>query len=191
MRSAIPRITPSADLKGKKQFVNGHDRLWDAFNDYTSKANITDVSKHFPQVGSSFGYVIVDKRGHDGLSFSDGADTSLGFLPCSGADIVKQKLHMSKNLDALFKIDQKNSPDVRVSIPMTRALDAGSIEILDGPVAPTKGSDKPSLYLYVHAKNMENAKMIRDKIVDCIDILNKHCKWVGFINIKVVRMIAI
>jgi predicted RNA methylase len=184
--------SPSGDLKGKAK-IGKMTRLWDVFNRYTSYANIVDVAKHFPGVGSSFGYVIVDKSGTQGLSFSDNIDTSLGFLPKSNINDVKDQLSTVVNLGNMFKINQsnifKNKPNLRVSIPMTRSLDIDSIEILNGNTVPTKGSTKPSLYLYVHVSTQEEAEKVKDRIIDCIDILNTYCRWSGFISIQTVKMI--
>ena len=55
-------LSPSSDYKRK--------RLWDIFNSYTSYADVKNVAKHF-NVGSTFGYVVVDKSNSAGLSFSD------------------------------------------------------------------------------------------------------------------------
>jgi hypothetical protein len=182
--------SPSADLKGKMK-VGKINRLWDLFNSYTSYANIKDVAQHFPGVGSSFGYVIVDKNGDSGLVFSDGTDTSLGFLPKSNIDDIKLQLSSADNLDKRCKkINQNNTPGIRVSIPMTRALESNSIEILHGSEVPTKGSSKPNLYLYLHVSNEDDAKHVQSRIVECLDILQTHCRWSGFISIQTVKMIA-
>lgn len=181
--------SPSADLKGKMK-VGKINRLWDLFNKYTSYANIKDVAQHFPGVGSSFGYVIVDKTGNQGLVFSDNTDTSLGFLPKNNIDAVKKQLSTIVNLGNVFKVDQSNRSGLRVSIPMTRTLDADSIEILNGNAVPTKGSSKPSLYLYVHVSTVDQAEKVSARIIDCLDILNTDCRWSGFISIQTVKMIA-
>lgn len=181
-------LSPSADLKGKDK-INDHSRLWDVFNDYTSVANVTDVSKHFPGVGSSFGYVIVDKAGTAGLSFTDGSSTALGFLPKSNFQIVAKELDKTNNLGNKFTINQDNTPDIRVSIPMTRKLESDSIEILNGVASPTKGNDKDSLYMYVHVNTQQEALMVQQRIIDCLEILNVDCRWSGFINGQTVRLI--
>jgi len=181
-------LSPSADLKGKDK-INKHDRLWDVFNDYTSTANVSNVSQHFPGVGSSFGYVIVDKSGNSGLTFTDGSSTSLGFLPKSNYSKVAQELSNISNIGSKFKVDQDNSDDLRVSIPLTRKLTADKIEILNGSCSPTKGSPKPALYLYVHVTTQQEADIVRQRIVDCLDILNVDCRWSGFLNIQMVKLI--
>jgi hypothetical protein len=160
------------------------------FDDYTSVANITDVAQHFAGVGSSFGYVIVDKSGSAGLSFTDSSPTELGFLPKSGIDEVKKYLHKQNNLGNNFKINQSNTPDIRVSIPMTRALkSADMIEILQGTSNPTKGNPNPGLYIYVHVNNLDEAARVRDNVVAAIEVLRVHCRWGGFLNIKTTKMI--
>lgn len=183
-------LSPSKDLKGKDK-VGNNNRLWDVFNQYESYADVINVKKHFPTIGSTFGYVVVNKQGSTGLKFSDGVDTSLGFLPKSNYTNVIDNLSAidTDTLGKKFKVDQVNSPDLRVSIPMTRALEASSIEILNGVGSPTTGSDKDKLYLYVHVKNQDEAKQVRARIQDCLTILGKDCRWAGFINIQILKMI--
>ena len=72
---------------------------------------------------------------------------------------------------------------------MTRKLLVNSIEILNGPGQPTKGSAKEELYLYVHVKTQQEADMVQKRIIDCLDILNTDCRWSGFLNIQMVRLI--
>jgi hypothetical protein len=182
-------VSPSSDLKGK-DCIHGLNRLWDVFNLYTSYANIQDVAAHFPGVGSSFGYVIVDKSGKSGLSFSNGVSTSLGFLPRSGFDQVERELDTVHNLSAQFTINQVNTPDLRVSIPLTRTLTPDSIEQLSGNQSPSQGSPKPELYLYVHVNTSQEQQQVHNRIISCISILNTHCRWSGFMNIKIVKMIS-
>jgi 23S rRNA A1618 N6-methylase RlmF len=183
-------LSPSADLTGKNK-IEHEDRLWNVFNKHTSYANVVDVSKHFQGVGSSFGYVIVDKKGTAGLKFSDGADTSLGFLPRSNFAKVKQELSQTDNIGSHFAVDQDNDPGgIRVSIPMTRKIIDSSIEILQGVASPTSGSDKDALYIYVHVQTQEQADKIKARVIDCLDILNTDCKWSGFLNIKILKLIS-
>ncbi len=182
-------LSPSNDFRGDSK-MGDSSRLWDVFMKYDTYADVKNVSDHFQGVGSTFGYVIVNKSAKGGIIFSDGADTSLGFLPKSGIDEVMKSLDLVHNLDKFFKINQDNTPDLRVSIPLTRTIESDNIEILDGVSVPTKGSDKEGLYLYVHVDTMENAHKVRDKIIHSADILNIHCRWNGFMNIKTVRMLA-
>lgn len=182
-------LSPSADFKGSDNFVNGHDRLWTVFNGYTSYANITDVADHFPGIGSSFGYVIVDRSGRAGLTFSNGEPTNLGFLPKGNYAQVSAKLDLVNNLGSNFKINQDNSPDLRVSIPLTRTLTDSSIEILSGNSVPTAGSDKPELYLYIHVNTLNEADVVKNRLIDCLQLLNVDCKWSGFVNIQAVKLI--
>lgn len=181
-------LSPSADLRGDDRY-GGMNRLWDVFESFTSRANVTDVARHFPGVGSSFGYVVVDKGGRDGLEFTDGRDTSLGFMPVSGAEVVSRQLSKDGNLGSIFPINQSNTTDLRVSIPMTRRLDHGSIEILRGDERPTQGSEKDGLYLYVHVETDGQAEAVRSRLRECLPILNDHCRWNGFLNIRATKMV--
>jgi len=182
-------LSPSADLKGTDK-IDREDRLWNVFNKYTSRANVVDVSKHFQGVGSSFGYVIVDRAGTAGLSFSDGASTSLGFLPRSNFANVAKELDQVNNIGNAFGVDQDNKQGMRVSIPMTRKLTKDNIEILNGPGQPLTGSDKENLYIYVHVSTQAEADRVKQRIIDCLEILNTDCRWSGFLNIKMVKLIS-
>jgi len=182
-------LSPSADLKGTDK-IDREDRLWNVFNKYTSHANVNDVSKHFQGVGSSFGYVIVDRTGTAGLSFSDGASTSLGFLPRSNFSRVAKELDQVNNIGNAFDVDQDNKKGMRVSIPMTRKLTNNNIEILNGPGQPLTGSDKENLYIYVHVNTQAEADRVKQRVIDCLDILNTDCRWSGFLNIKIVKLIS-
>jgi tRNA1(Val) A37 N6-methylase TrmN6 len=182
-------LSPSADLKGKDK-IDNEDRLWNVFNKHTSRANVVDVSKHFQGVGSSFGYVVVDRAGTAGLSFSDGASTSLGFLPKSNFASVAKELDQVNNIGNKFSVDQDNKQGMRVSIPMTRKLTKDNIEILNGPGQPLTGSDKENLYIYVHVTTQAEADRVKQRVIDCVDILNVDCRWSGFLNIKMVKLIS-
>jgi hypothetical protein len=182
-------LSPSADLKGKDK-IDNEDRLWNVFNKHTSRANVVDVSKHFQGVGSSFGYVVVDRAGTAGLSFSDGASTSLGFLPKSNFANVAKELDQVNNIGNKFSVDQDNKQGMRVSIPMTRKLTKDNIEILNGPGQPLTGSDKENLYIYVHVTTQAEADRVKQRVIDCVDILNVDCRWSGFLNIKMVKLIS-
>jgi len=182
--------SPSRDLVGIYT-INKKNRLWDIFNDYTTYADVTNIKQHFPGVGSTFGYAIVDKSSTNGLIFADGSVASLGFLPKSDIETVKKHLSSTKNLDSLFTIDQSNRSVFRVSMPVSRVLTADSFEILYGDEKPTTGSTKDyGLYLYIYPNTMDEANQIIKRLTECIDIMKTHCRWSGFINIKAVRLIS-
>jgi hypothetical protein len=176
-------LSPSIDLKGKYK-INGFNRLWDYFSSVTSYADVKNVSKHF-NVGSTFGYVYVDKSGRNGLRFSDKALTKLGFLPISGTEEVLQKLDRKNNLVSKFKLSQTTEPKLRVRFPITKTLKPDMIEIANGKI----NKDDPTLYYNVYVDNRKQAKKVQAIIQDSIAILNKHCKWSGFINLKIVQML--
>lgn len=183
-------MNPGPDLQREFK-VNGHSRLWDVFNQFDSWANVVDVAKHFPGVGSSFGYVVVNKAGTDGLKFSNGVSAELGFMPLSGYDRVFEELSLTGNLGDTFGVDQKNSPTLRVSIPMTRVLKPEVLEILDGKTQPVMGNESAHNYAYVYAPDQETAERIRDRIIDCFDILSRHCRYSGFMSRDIVKMIRV
>lgn len=179
-------MSPSADKAGKK-------RLWDIFNSYSSYAEVDTVADHFNGIGSTFGYVVVNKKGNEGLKFSKNYDTSLGFLPKSNIDFCIENLSKTRNIRTVFGPVKQSSVDdtVRVSIPMTRRLNPDSFEILTDKQKPTMGSDNEGLYLYVTVNNLEEANLVKNRLIECISILNDYCRWSGFLNIKIVEMIKI
>jgi hypothetical protein len=184
-------ISPSIDLSGQYK-VNGEERLWNVFNSYSTYANVIDVAKHFKGVGSTFGYFIVDKSKHDGLKFSDGADTSLGFLPKSGQEECLEKLSKTNNIGDNYEIARNNTSEWRVSVPITRTLSESSIEILKDYQKPTTGSQTDeALYFYIVCSDMNECQKIRNKIISCLDILNIHCRWSGFLNLQLLKMIKL
>jgi hypothetical protein len=182
-------LSPSADFKNSKEFIEGHDRLWNVFEKYSSYADVVTVADHFPGVGSSFGYVVVDKSSSTGLKFSDGTTTRLGFRPRGNTAEVERQLATEDNLGTNYTINQSNNDTLRVSLPMTRTLVPESIEILTGNSNPTAGSDKDGLYLYVYVDTLDQATHVQQRVRECLHILNVDCKWSGFVNIKAVKMI--
>jgi hypothetical protein len=182
--------SPSADVRGS-HIVDGETRLWNAFEKYSSTAKVTGVEDHFVGVGSTFGYVIVDKSGNDGLKFIEGYDTSNGFLPKSGFEEVSVNIStdVSETLGQ-FRTGQDNRPETRVAIPMTRKVSSDSVQILRGKSVPIGGSDKPGLYLYVYCPE-KVVEQVRKRVIDCTDILNTHCRWSGFMNCEMVKRIRL
>ena len=182
-------LSPSANLKGCYKY-QGHSRLWDVFDSYTSVAQVTDVGTFFKGVGSSFGVVGVNKKGSKGLSFVEGYDTSLGFLPKSNTQEVINKLGGSTTLGSEFKVSQTPGSGWRVSVPLTRKVTENSIEILQGEELPSSGSLKPGLYLYVYVSSEAEATSVKGTLIPCVDLLNTYCRWSGFMNIKIFTMIS-
>jgi len=182
-------LSPSANLKGCYKY-QGHSRLWDVFDSYTSVAQVTDVGTFFKGVGSSFGVVGVNKNGNKGLSFVEGYDTSLGFLPKSNTQEVINKLGGPTTLGSEFKVSQTPGSGWRVSVPLTRKVAENSIEILQGEELPSSGSLKPGLYLYVYVSSEAEATSVKGTLIPCMDLLNTYCRWSGFMNIKIFTMIS-
>ena len=176
-------LSPSADVGAKT-------RLWDEFNKYTTYANVTDVKQYFPKVGSSFGYVIVDTTGNDGLTFSNGESAELEFLPKSGLDEVKSQLDLEENIAKYYRRNQSNDAERRVAIPVTRNVSEENVQILeDGRNKPKHGSDNIHLWYYIYAG--DDCEYVRDRVIECADILNIHCRWSGYINLKTVGLIYV
>ena len=186
----VSLITPTSWLSPSADYGKSH-RLWDEFEKYSTYANVTDVKKHFPNVGSTFGYVEVNKLGNDGLTFSNGEPTDLGFLPKSNIEEVTAQITIDENynIGGRYVCDQSNRNGRRVAIPMTRAITEDSVQILDGSDVPINGSDDSALWYYVYAG--DECDHIQARIIECKEVLNIHCRWSGFLNLKIVRSIAI
>jgi hypothetical protein len=181
-------LSPSANLKGIYKY-EGKNRLWDVFDFYTSVAQVEGVEAYFKGVGSSFGIVQVDKSGSEGLSFKEGYSTDLGFLPKSGINEVLESVGGKSTLESHFFMSQDCGEGLRVSVPLTRKVTDESVEVLRGNEKPVKGSANPGLYLYVKVADDYQAERVKYTIVSNAAILNTHCRWSGFMNIKVCKML--
>jgi len=195
-------LSPSRDFKSakyghSKSAKYGHSgdvRLWDSFNRYTSVADIDTISDHFKGVGSTFGRVTVYKNGRDGLSFTGGYPTEYGFLPNSDIEGSLSRISLTNNLASKYRLTQEaKSNDIRVSVPMTRLFnnDPNMVEILQPGQSGSSASDDPRSYCYVHVTSQEEAEQVKELIISCSDILCESCRWVGFINLKVVGLLAV
>ena len=180
-------IAPTADMRKKSDTYEGDMRLWDTFNRFTSVADVDNIAEHFKGVGSTFGRVVVDKSGTEGLSFVGGHDTQYGFLPSDRNYDVFERLSFDDNLGSKFKMGQDPLNTIKVSIPMTKLFDEDNsrVQILKADEHGTSGSSDPRNYWYVYVSNMEEAESVRQCIIDNADILCRSCRWAGFMNLKV------
>ena len=180
-------IAPTADMRKKIDTYEGDMRLWDTFNRFTSVADVDNIAEHFKGVGSTFGRVFVDKSGTDGLSFVGGYDTQYGFMPSDRNYDIFERLSFDDNLGSKFKMGQDPLNTIKVSIPMTQNFtkDPSKVQILKADEHGTAASSEPRQYLYVYVSNMEEAKSVRQCILDNTDILCSSCRWVGYLNLKV------
>lgn len=182
--------SPSKDFKGKHEGYEGDIRLWDTFNRFTTIADIDSVKQYFPGVGSTFGRVTVYKSGNEGLSFTNGYSTHLGFLPKSGdIDEIFSMIDKEENLKKYFKMDQEHRYGLKVGIPTTRGFinNPDMIQILKGDEVGTSGSVDPRNYYYIYVDNDEQAQMIKDMIMNAAEMLCTHCRWAGYLNLKMVE----
>ena len=114
----------------------------------------------------------------------------MGFLPKSGNDVVMNNICGDTTLTDVFKINQSNDKQLRVSIPLTRKVESDSVEILRATdAAPSSGSDKDGLFLYVYCSTIKESKNVRKRILECKEILNTHCRWSGFMNIQILKSV--
>jgi hypothetical protein len=209
-------LSPSKDFKNKSEWGPlGDARLWNIFNKYSSIAEISPRIREtfFPTIGSTFGYVIVDVNGNDGLKFTDGHDFSAyGFRPdpkkTDEAGIVSIKKNISavrsETLEHFFKIDQTCSTDLKVAVPMSRTKGfAEQVQILEGEKVPLNSDGKPitdnydpknnqvRMFIYIHVPDMDTAVHVRNRILECEKILNSYCRWAGFMNIQICKMVKL
>jgi len=181
---------PSRQL-AKRDAVDGKCRLWDVFDSYTSVADVTTVKAFFPGVGSTFSLVSVDKSGRDGLSFTDGFSGSLGFYPNSGAEQVQRELSLSDNIrDTLSMGKPRNGEKWRVSYVCSRHIRENTTEVIRADEFPASGLHE-SLYGYIYCATEAQAVYVRERLLECRDIYNKHARWHGFIDSNVVGMTTI
>ena len=180
---------PTSDLP-KKDAIFGMTRLWDVFNSFTSTADVTDVKGYFPGVGSTFSVVRVDTSGSGGLSFSNGYNPSLGFYPLSGEKQVEEELSLTDNIGSHYSIKGKINPGVRVSLLKSRKIDEVNVEVCESMELPKTGA-KSSLYVHIYCPTTEEAELVRSRILECRDILYKHCRYNGFIDLRILGMISL
>lgn len=183
-------LSPSANLRGSLKYL-GRTRLWDVFDSFTSVAQVSGLDRFFKGIGSSFGVVTVNKSGSEGLSFKEGYDTSLGFLPKSEIEEVILKINGKQTLGNLFSITQDCGDGWRVSTPLTRKVTDASVEILKDSETPLSGSSNSGLYLYTHVTSKAEAEQVREVILNARDILNVHCRWSGFMNIQIFKNLTV
>ena len=184
--------SPSRDFKSKNYGYKGDVRLWDSFNRYTSVADVDNIDQHFKGVGSTFSQVTVYKSGNEGLSFTGGYDTSLGFLPKSGdIEAICSRLDKEENLGKYFKMDDQYRKQLKVSVPVTRGFinKPDMIQILQPDEVGTSASSEPRFYRYIYVNDMEEANTVKQIILDNADILCNYCRWVGYLNLKMVELI--
>ncbi len=181
---------PGGQLGGDDK-VHGHRRLWDVFNEYTSVARVHGINRYFPGVGSSFSVVHVDTSGTDGLSFhNEDFDVSLGFYPLSGVDVVRAQLSSTNNIGSTYRMAQKLTDSLRVSIPKTRKITEESVEVIRAGGIPTYDIN-PSLCTFIYPDTVEQAEHVRKRVLECADVLYKHCRYNGFIEHEALKMVAL
>jgi hypothetical protein len=181
--------SPSTDFS-KRDAVGGETRLWNVFEKYSTVADVTTIKSFFPGVGSTFGTVTVDTSGNSGLAFTNGFDSSLGFYPLSGVEEVQRELSPDNNIASNLTISRKVTSGIRVSLLHTRKINEENVEVCQSMELPKTHAD-PSLYSHIYCKDEAEAVYVRGRILECADILYKHCRYHGFLNLKVLGMISL
>ena len=187
--------SPSQDFKKLSDAYEGDRRLWDTFKRFTSIADVENVAQYFNGVGSTFSRVTVYKSGNEGLSFTNPESNvylELGFHPKSGNPTeIFPFFDMENNLKKYFKMDEEGRPGLKVSVPKTKLFDKPGqedrVQILKSKEVGTAGSSDPRNYFYIYVDDEEQAKVVKNVILNAKDIICKHCRWAGFLNLKVVE----
>lgn len=180
--------SPTSDL-AKCDAIEGETRLWNVFQKFTSVADVSSVRDFFPGVGSTFSLVTVDKSGNAGLSFTNGYQPDLGFYPLSGADVVTKELSLTDNISSNFSWKDDGSA-WRVSVVKSRKVCEVNVEVCGKDQDPV--SNLPaSLYAYIYCPTREQAEYVRERILECREILYKHCRYNGFIDLRITGMISL
>jgi hypothetical protein len=181
--------SPTNDL-AKKDAINGKTRLWEVFNDYTSVADVTTIKSFFPGVGSTFSLVSVDKSGFEGLKFTDGYEPTLGFYPLTGRERVAIELSLESNIASECRMSGRLEEGVRVSIVKSRKINEINVEVCESLEIP-KTNLPLSLYANIYCVDREQAEYVRKRILECTDVLYKHCRYNGFIDLKIVGLVSL
>lgn len=180
--------SPTSDL-AKCDAIEGETRLWNVFQKFSSVADVTTIKDFFPGVGSTFSLVTVDKSGNNGLSFTNGYQPDLGFYPLSGADIVTKELSLTNNIASNFSWKDDGSA-WRVSIVKSRKVCEVNVEVCSRDEAPVSNLPE-SLYAYIYCPTQSQAEHVRNRILECREILYKHCRYNGFIDLRITGMISV
>jgi len=181
--------SPTSDL-ARRDSMDGETRLWNVFSKYTTTADVINIKKFFPGVGSTFGIVSVDKTGSDGIVFQDGQTTDLDFYPFSGAEMVQKELSLTNNIQSRFTISAKADSPFRVSVFKSRKVCDENVEIVKRGESPVTGANE-TLYVNILVDTAEEAELVRQRVLQCSEILNKHCRYNGFIDQKILGIISL
>jgi hypothetical protein len=188
-------MSPSKDINGSFR-VDGKTRLWEVFESYETVSRVTGVDRHFPVElrGTSYGWVNVHvSQKNAGLRFVEGYDTSLGFMPRSGnanVEKIKKLIDRTHNFETYFKIDQINSPDLRVCIPISKYIKKDEdVQVLRGNEMPIGKYSTDLMFLYVHVNTEAEAEAVRSRILEAAEILNVDCRWSGFASRKMLKLL--
>ena len=187
--------SPSQDFKKLSDAYEGDRRLWDTFNRFTSIADVENVAQYFNGVGSTFSRVTVYKSESKGLSFTNpdaNVYLELGFHPKSGNPTeIFPFFDMENNLKKYFKMNEEGEPGLKVSVPKTKLFDKPGqedrVQILKSNEVGTAGSSDPRNYFYIYVDDEDQAQLVKNIILGAKDIICKHCRWAGFLNLKVVE----
>jgi hypothetical protein len=105
-----------------------------------------------------------------------------------------------------FKVDQVCSNDLKVAIPLTKTANFDKlVQIVESEKIPVDVSGVPVLdrldltanelrnFLYIHVPSMEDAERVKKLVIDNREILcnAKACRWVGYMNIQLVKMLVL
>ena len=181
-----------------KRKFRGYWRLWDLLDDMTAVAEAKYASYVFKDVGTTAAWFVADVNGTDGLRFTDGRPTHIGFMPHNMDDpqvreLVERYLtgrEDTNNIGSTFKHDQKDRPHLRVALPMTRLVNAPErVQILQAHET-NEMPPGPAFFLYYHVNTQEEAELLRDTFWNARSIINVHARYCGWLNKAAVDLLA-
>jgi len=174
-------------------------RLWDVFDNYTSYANVDTVKEHFPGVGSSFGYIFVDKSGSDGLKFSTPLSKiwqDVRFRPVSNTKMDEISKHISteNNIQSIAELSHAGRSRGKSRLILQRNSSPNQMEkkswIIDADVDHYDRYDD-SNYIFIHTDEPERVlnRLLETKDVWCVQ--NFGLRWSGYLSMHALKYIKL
>jgi hypothetical protein len=195
-------ITPTTWINpaGTSIFHNGEKkRLWEVFEQYKSYADIDNVAEHFGSVGSSFGYVIVDKRSKQGLEFSGGISEIWKSKKCrpqdkSSLSEIENHIHDTNNIDSISTKICRTGKSIgckRIAIQML----ASPNQVVDRIYKIDESEDVSHKYrndnhIFIHTDDIERVydALIRHKNIWSVQ---GKLRWTAYNSMQALKMLKI
>ena len=195
-------ITPSTWISAsgtKIRYKNKSQKLWDIFDQYSSYADVDNVQRHFPKIGSSFGYVYVDKSGSDGLKFSNPLPKiwqDVGFRPTytTNMDEIAKNLCMENNLQSISEFSHTGRSRGKSRVVIQRNSSPNQIEqkswIIDAERDYTERFDNDN-YIFIHTDEPERVLNRLLEIKNIWTVQSTGLRWNGYISAPALKYIKL